>query len=287
MGTPIEGIGGPSDSDRIDMIRSYMGLDNVAEQTSSEFSASNRSDLTSVSDSSTILEEVMPDCIPSSEDVAIGGGLPSEMQTVAATEDNGNAGPVQDSDGDGVLDHLDVNPSGDGISPGTQALLDAMFTADADGDGILDFIDRTGSETQTEQLHDEGFEPKDTNVRAFISLMSMLSHLDLTRMDDKFTENGDNSLASMAIAGMAQVAIMHSARLQEPLSNVTVSKQDIKKSIEDFNNQTKEEKLKTLINLAKIIDKIPMEAGQDLPLTLPQNVRKAIEKIRPSLPSAT
>ncbi|MDR0418263.1 MAG: hypothetical protein LBH08_02420 [Puniceicoccales bacterium] len=287
MSTPIEGIGGPSDSDRIDMIRSYMGLDNVAEQTSSEFSASNRSDLTSVSDSNSILEETIQGGIPVSEDVAIGSELPAEMKTVAATEDNGNMEPVQDADGDGILDHFDVNPGENGISPAAQALLDEMFTADADGDGILDFLDRTGNETQVEQMYDKDFEPGRANVRAFMSLMSMMNHLDLTRMDDKYTENGDNSLTSIAIAGMAQVSLMHSAQLQEPLPNVVVSKQDIKKAIENFNNQTKEKKLKNLINLAKIINKIPMEVSQNFPLTLPPNVQKAIEKMRPLLPSAT
>jgi hypothetical protein len=77
---------------------------------------------------------------------------------------------------------------------------------------------------------------------------------------------------------------MHSAQFQEPLPNVPVKKQDIKKAIEMFNSQTKEEKLKSLINLAKIIDKIPTVLSEDFPTTLPVDVRKAMEKINPSLP---
>jgi hypothetical protein len=54
--------------------------------------------------------------------------------------------------------------------------------------------------------------------------------------------------------------------------------------MEMFNKQTKEEKLKSLSNLAKIIDKMPTGVSEDFPVALPPNVRKALEKMRSSLP---
>jgi hypothetical protein len=91
-------------------------------------------------------------------------------------------------------------------------------------------------------------------------------------MKDQFTENGDNSLTSVAISRMVQIALMHSARLQEPLPNVPVTKQDLKKAIEMFNSQTKEGKLRHLITLAKIMEKMPTAVSEDFPTAVPTNV---------------
>jgi hypothetical protein len=146
------------------------------------------------------------------------------------------------------------------------------LSAHADGDGILYFVDRGGSESQMEQVSDKDSERKQENIRSFMSCMSMLGNWDLTRMSDEFTDNRDNSLTSVAIAGIAQIARMHSARLQQPLSNVPIKKQDLKKAIEMFNSQTKEAKPISLITLAKIMDKIPTAVSEDFPTAVPPNV---------------
>jgi hypothetical protein len=258
MSTPIEGIGGPSDDDsRVDMIRAYMGLDNAVEAAPTEFSTSGRSEITSVVDSSPILEEITLDHIPSAEDVAISSDLPSGMKTVAATEDCGNLEPIKDSDKDGIPDYLDATPNGDDVSPATQALIDEMLSTDTDGDGILDFLDATGSETQIEQMYDKDFERKQENVRAFISLMSIFSNLDLTKFSKQFTEPGGDSLTTMVAAGVAQVALTHSARLQEPPPNITPKKEDIKNLIEQYKKQSDKNKLSNLRALDHFVEAMP------------------------------
>jgi hypothetical protein len=194
MSTPIEGIGGPSDDyGRPDMIRGHMGLENAVEAAPTKFSTPGRSKITSVIGSSPILEEITLDHIPSVEDVVISSELLSGMKTVAATTYNGNSELIKDSDKDGIPDYLDATLNDDDISSATQALVDEMLSIDIDGDSILDFLDKRGSETQIEQMYDKELERKQENLRAFISLMSIFSNLDVTKFSKQFTKTRGDS----------------------------------------------------------------------------------------------
>ncbi|MDR1303220.1 MAG: hypothetical protein LBJ81_01215 [Puniceicoccales bacterium] len=213
--------------------------------------------------------------IPPAKDVKISSDSPTAMKTAAATEEVGNMEfitelrsitepamelitelrsamePIEDSDNDGVPDAYDVNPNGESVSPATQAFLDEIFHTDTDGDGVLDFLDRTGSESQMEQWIDAEFEMQTENVRAFATLMSIFNNLDLTKFSKQFTEPGGDSLTVMVAAGAAQVAITHSAALQNLPTNVQLKKKDVKKLI----NLGK--KSRDLTNLQRAAEALP------------------------------
>jgi hypothetical protein len=85
------------------------------------------------------------------------------MKTVTATEEVGHMEPTEDSDHDGIRDHVDVNPNDEPISSATQVVLDGIFDSDTDSDrdkesdGILEFLDETGKESQMERWYDAEF----------------------------------------------------------------------------------------------------------------------------------
>ncbi|MDR1435504.1 MAG: hypothetical protein LBI77_03830 [Puniceicoccales bacterium] len=266
MSNPIESIDGSSPKDMIEKMQVYQTYmeSGDSNSTSSEFASSDHCELTSVEDSSP-LEKTAPSAMPSSEDVDL-SDIPSDgMTTAEEILTNGNEGAEEpgekidlgDDDKDGIPNYLDTNDAP--ISEATQAVLEEILTTDTDGDGILDYLDRTGGDSQIKQAYDEEAEraASPENMRAFMSLMSMFKNLDLTALSGKFTENGGESLASMAIAGMAQTAMTHSANLQEPPKNTILKKQDVKKAIEQYKNQSNKEKRANLAVLDKFIDAIP------------------------------
>ncbi|MDR0590608.1 MAG: hypothetical protein LBG09_02015 [Puniceicoccales bacterium] len=250
---PIEA--GSSGDKRLDVIRSMMGLDDGPESVSSEYSASHSSPITPAADAFPI--EANRADIPPTDDIEISSANPIAMKTVAATEEVGNMEAIEDSDNDGIPDHVDVNPNSESVSPATQAFLDAVFHTDTDSDGILDFLDKTGSESQMEQWYDEEFKMQTEMVRAFASLMSIFNNLDLTKFSGQSLEPGGDSLTVMAMAGAAQVAITHSAALQNPPANIQPNKEDVKKLIEQYKNLDNKGKRLNLTHLLRAVEELP------------------------------
>ncbi|MDR2806990.1 MAG: hypothetical protein LBB11_02445 [Puniceicoccales bacterium] len=240
----IEEISGLSSGDkRLEMIQAYMER-SEGDSISNEFTISDRSDCSSVESSAPV--EIAAQTLIPSDDVAISFDPHKEASSVDEILQKGN-------EKSGNIDESSA------LSEAVQIAMGKALILDSDSDGIIDTLDVTGSDSLMEQWYDEEGDkaPQLKNIRAFASLMSMLSNLDLTRFDDKFTENGGDSLASMAIAGMAQVAITHSARLQKPLPNVIPKKQDIVKAIEQYKKQSDKEKRNNLIVRDRLIEAMP------------------------------
>jgi hypothetical protein len=269
MGKRIEEIDGissvPNDEARLDMIRDMMGLnDPIAENKNEEMSDKPSPDATQVGDIVALGEIESP---PPSDPVGFEiSHAPAEgARTVEQINEEGNLEVKKDSDKDGVPDHLDGSPYGDETSPATQAFLNEMLSTDTDGDGILDFLDRTGSESQIEQMYDKDFERKlearkEEAMRGFLSLISMFNNFDLTKFSKQASEPGGDALTVMVAAGAAQVSLMHSARLQELPSNYIPQKEDLKQLMKQYKNKSKEAKIKNLMALDKFVEAMPETA---------------------------
>jgi hypothetical protein len=266
----IDEIGASPSDARIEMARKIMGLDEATKSDSGEFSASSASNLTAAADIRQISNDNINDinnknCLPPADDVEASDKKPNSIKTVAETNEKGNMEKeesvkleeIKDTDNDGTPDNIDVNPNGDVISPATQAFLDEMFSQDTDCDGILDFLDKTGSKTQIENWRDNVSKMDAETVRAFTALMAIFGHLDLTKFPNQYLEPGGDSLTIAVASGAAQVALMHSASLQNLPPNAQFNKEDIKKLIELYKKQSNENKLKNLEMLNRFVDAMP------------------------------
>ncbi|MDR0740330.1 MAG: hypothetical protein LBF34_01310 [Puniceicoccales bacterium] len=258
----IDGINGvPDDEARLDMIRNMMGLDEPVEEKKDEDISNIRSiDATPAGDvvplggveiaslSDPIGFEIRHDpaegATPVAEVLKGGNEVKATEETDAVKQDEELK---KDSDGDGIVDFLDSSQYGDGNS------------IDSDGDGNLDFLDWTGSESQIEQWYDKDFERKlearkEEAMGSFLSLMPMLNNFDLTKALGNFTEHGGDAMIVMAAAGIAQVAFMYNANIKELFPNYIFSKEDVRQLMNQYNNKSKEAKIKNLLALNRFIE---------------------------------
>ncbi|MDR2200570.1 MAG: hypothetical protein LBN94_00430 [Puniceicoccales bacterium] len=253
----LNGEGSGNDMiEKAKMYTDYLAQIDGEPSSSSEF----KSGTTPSDDASPIASlqiEKTTNTVPSFEDINILHTPSENMSTVEQVLNEGNEKlDLGDDDKDGIPNYLDAS------SPLlNEAALDNLTTQlnlDSDGDGVLDFLDPTGSDSRIEQMYDEEAALKQENVRAFISLLSMLNNLDLTRISgDQFKENSGDALTVMVMAGMAQRALMHSDKLQEPPQNIIVKKQDIKKLANEYKNQTKKARYNDVITLSRLVNTLP------------------------------
>jgi hypothetical protein len=112
-----------------------------------------------------------------------------------------------------------------------------------------------------EQWYDRDFKRGTEMVQGFASLMSMLGHLDLTKFSNQNSEPGGDSLSTMVLAGVGQVAMTHSALLQNPPPNIQPNKEDIKKLTELYKKLTHEKKLHNLEATCHFLTEMPPNAN--------------------------
>ena len=234
MTNPIEAISGDKpEKDIIDIITDYQNIiDSLDNPNSGDVTISNTSEVT----------EASAIALPEGRDP----NLPDEAKI--SDQSSAVAPPVSD-----IISSDDVD----------RVLEDPEIFQDSDGDGITDNLDATGFESQIEQAYDEdAAKASEENIRSFLSLMAMLSHLDLSAMDKFLIQGGDpQSLAVQATAGCAQMALSHNFNLQNAANTLPLAnKVNVKTLLQNFQNQSSNLKVKNLQAMVKLIRSLPENA---------------------------
>lgn len=256
----LEKISGSKSSDKIQDITAY--LDQAWADENSNVSASDKS------------ENITP-----ASDVTQSGSAPSLQDTQPHL-----LGPVETSSTTNLTDIRGM----DSIVV-VDKVTEEDIHMDSDGDGIADYLDATGKESQIEQAYDRDATAEE-NVRSFLSLMSMLSNLDLTRLNSSFVNGDSQSLAVQVAAGAAQMSLMHTARLQEFPQLARAKKKEVPDLINKFREQDKKLKVKNLQYLARLFGgnnpnkMLAMIDKMSLPEAQKQRLRDNINLLRNVLP---
>ncbi len=263
MSSPISGIDdSPQGKDMIDVINSYNSYIDSTNNNNSSAEISSNTELTSASDISapTITGTAFP-----LTDVEVSNS--TSCSTIAS------------------LDEQKTISSSEELSEGIKEAF-----IDSDGDGLPDNIDSTGKESQIEQAYDKECAERNASeesVRAFASIMSMLGNLDLTALSNSFQEGNSQSLSVQVAAGSAQVALTHTAQLQEIPNKSCANKEDIKSLMQKHQQQTKAMKVKNLQALSKLVHTRPVDSKrlESVPAKEKQQVLDNLSLLKQIIPS--
>ncbi|UPA28683.1 MAG: hypothetical protein LW808_001270 [Verrucomicrobiota bacterium] len=129
---------------------------------------------------------------------------------------------------------------------------------DTDKDGIPDHLDATGNDTLIEQAYDEAAKRIGSEqVQAFVSVLAMLNNFDLTNYEHTKVNGDPMSLSAIATAGCAQMALIHSAKLNNSTEIHTFNQKDLQKMLKDHQRRMNAGKKERLEVVSKLVAEIP------------------------------
>ncbi|MDE6576270.1 MAG: hypothetical protein K2L24_02640 [Opitutales bacterium] len=248
MSDPIERVSGSCSSSGIrqmEIVKACLDIQNYTQNTTADTDSEEPRNGVSTAADVRKTEDKPVDNL-NKNDIETSNEKPSSVITVQGQNE------VTETSKEETLDRFEK------IDEAIEAAYKKEISQDTDKDGIPDFLDASGNDTLIEQAYDEAAKRIGSEqVRAFVSILSMLNNFDLTNFD-RSTVNGDPmSLSAIATAGCAQMALMHSRQLSNTTEIRAFNPENLKKLLQNQQEKTKAEKKAALKTAETLLGEIP------------------------------